>query len=81
MFGSRMGGASPHGTWRQSFDMTQSNKEKTVAPFGDNGFDLVVEYSTTQNAHPVGVRRAVLKTHPSEEYGVHPRIYSNHLAG
>ena len=21
--------------------MTQSNKEKTVAPFGDNGFDLV----------------------------------------
>jgi hypothetical protein len=41
----------------------------------------VVEYSTTANTHPAGVRRAVMKTHPSEEYGVHPRIYSNHLAG
>ncbi len=64
MFGSRMGGASPHGTWRQSFDMTQSNKEKTVAPFGDNGFDLVVEYSSTANTHPEGVRLVVLKAPP-----------------
>ena len=45
------------------------------------GVKLVVEYSTTQNAHPVGVRRAVLKTHPNERYGAHPRIYSNHLTG
>ncbi len=60
---------------------TANTNEKTVDSFRDNGFYLVVEYSTTQNAHPVGVRRAVLKTHPSEEYGVHPRIYSNHLAG
>lgn len=44
--------------------MTQSNKEKTVAPFGDNGFDLVVEYSSTANTHPEGVRLVVLKTPP-----------------
>ena len=56
-------------------------KEKPHSLLRNCGVDLVVEYSTMPNAHPVGVRRAVMKTHPNEEYGVHPRIYSNHLAG
>jgi hypothetical protein len=42
---------------------------------------LVVEYSSSANTHPVGVRRAVPSLSPNEEYGVHPRICSNHLSG
>lgn len=42
---------------------------------------MVVEYSSSANTHPVGVRRAVPGLPPNEEYGVHPRICSNHLTG
>jgi hypothetical protein len=42
---------------------------------------LVVEYSRLANTHPAGVRRTVLKLPLNEEYGVHPRICSNHLTG
>ena len=43
--------------------MTQSNKEKTVAPFGDNGFDLVVDCSSSTNAHPEVMRKWSEKIH------------------
>ena len=42
---------------------------------------LVVEYSRPANTHPEGVRSAVLKLPPNEEYGAHPRICSNPLTG
>ncbi len=42
---------------------------------------LVVEYSSSANTHPVGVRCAVPGLPPNEEYGGHPRICSNHLTG
>ena len=42
---------------------------------------MVVEYSSSANTHPVGVRRAVPGLPPNEEYGVHPRICPNHLTG
>ncbi len=45
------------------------------------GVKLVVEYSSSANTHPVGVRRAVPGLPPNEEYGVHPKICSNHLTG
>ena len=43
--------------------------------------DLVVEYSTATNTHPEGVRLAVLKTAPEEEFGGYRRICANVLAG
>ena len=45
------------------------------------GVKLVVDYSRLANTHPAGVRRTVLKLPLNEEYGVHPRICSNHLTG
>ena len=42
---------------------------------------LVVEYSSSANTHPVGVRCAVPGLPPKEEYGGYPRICSNHLTG
>ena len=42
---------------------------------------LVVEYSTATNTHPEGVRLAVLKTAPEEEFGGYRRICANVLAG
>lgn len=42
-------------------------------------FELVVEYSTTTNAHPEGVRRVVLKTPPNEEVRGHPRFRADFL--
>ena len=52
-------------------------------PTGVNqwGFNLVVEYSTATNTHPEGVRLAVLKTAPEEEFGGYRRICANVLAG
>ena len=56
-------------------------KKKPLPSCEDNGFCLVVDYSRLANTHPAGVRRTVLKLPLNEEYGVHPRICSNHLTG
>jgi hypothetical protein len=40
------------------------HKKKNRKRFCTDGFDMVVEYSSTANTHPEGVRLVVLKTPP-----------------
>ena len=42
----------------------RSDKEEPLSSCEDNGSCLVVEYSSTANTHPEGVRLVVLKTPP-----------------
>lgn len=66
-------GPNPRQHWGER---AKKNQPRTVGLL-----KVVVEYSSSANTHPVGVRRAVPGLPPNEEYGVHPRICSNHLTG